>query len=175
VPLNRVPIDLGGRLRRCGGLLPLAAVIPPPVLMLGLVEVKRVPAWPVACPHAGHHGSQFLGVDGQAQAAVGACPQRCPDQGFPGGRYQDEKGVSARPSWLREPRHNPKVSPTLSRVPTTRRSAALGSNLDEGSRWWLCLQRTGLVLPPVTPRVYPGNVKVAAPTLQNSNHLPSPG
>ena len=87
MPLNLVHVDLGGRLRRCGGLLPLAAVIPPPVLMLGLVEVKRVPAWPVAFPHAGYHGYQFLGVDGQGQATVGACLKRCPDQGIPGGRH----------------------------------------------------------------------------------------
>src|SRR5262249_39307335 len=120
------PVDLGGRLRRCGGLLPLAAVIPPPVLMLGLVEVKRVPAWPVACPHAGHHGYQFLGADGQAQAAVGACPEGCPDQGFPGGRYQDEKGGKCPAKLASQAPAQPQSLPTLSRVSTTSRSAALG-------------------------------------------------
>src|SRR5262249_52885654 len=106
-----------------------------------------------------------LGRTGKLRQLLAPAPSAALTRASRAGGTRTRRGVSARPSWLRKPRHNPKVSPPCHGYLRPAGPPLWGSNLDEGSRWWLCLQRTGLVLPPVTPRVDPGNVKVAAPTL----------
>jgi len=71
--------------------LRFAAVIAPLILTLGAVQMKRVPTWLVACPHAAHHARQLLGVDRHYQAAIGACRQRCSHEGFLCGPHQNNK------------------------------------------------------------------------------------
>jgi len=51
-------------------------MIPPLVLRLGVVEIKCVPTWLVARPYAVHDAHQFLGVNGQDQAATGTRRKR---------------------------------------------------------------------------------------------------
>src|SRR5438105_4189591 len=55
--------------------LPLTAVISPPILALGPVEVQRVPARLVACANVNQHAGHFLGMDWQDQAAIRSCLQ----------------------------------------------------------------------------------------------------
>ena len=53
--------------------LALTAVVPPPILTLGPVEVQRVSAWLIACLSVNQHAGHFLGVDWQDQTAMSPC------------------------------------------------------------------------------------------------------
>jgi hypothetical protein len=44
--------------------LSLATIIPPPVLILSLMQVERMPAWLTACLDARYRVDQLLGMDG---------------------------------------------------------------------------------------------------------------